>query len=195
MLIFLPIFAKIGISDKANNILVPTISVYGKISQSIEMVTLASWSSQSLCPGSSITDKGMVVMMISKTQTKNLRTNNPQIYFTTSSPYLFSTAYQHSYHTITVLGFGGFVLFFKVVILQWASRALVANHCQWLGTSISSSVSWFSFTLVLYSKCLSSILTCAQVTHWSSFGIFPIKSSHYFVILILFSFSLSSAIS
>lgn len=73
------LFATVGISDKANDILVSTISVYRKISQSIEMVTL---SSQSLCPGSSITDKGMVVMMVSKTQTKNLHANNPQIYFT-----------------------------------------------------------------------------------------------------------------
>lgn len=66
ILFFLPV-ATLGLSDKANNTLVCTILVYGKISQPIDMATL---SSQSLCPGLSITDKGTVVMMVSKTQTK-----------------------------------------------------------------------------------------------------------------------------
>lgn len=105
------LFATIGISDKAN-ILVSTISVHGKISQSIETITL---SSQTLCPGSSITDKGMVVMMVSKTQTKKPTHQQPTDLFhegaLSSSPYLFFTAYHHSYHTTIVLVFGGFVLF------------------------------------------------------------------------------------
>lgn len=117
------LFATIGISDKANNILVSTISIYRKISQSIERVTL---SSQSLCPRSSITDKGMVVIMVSKTQTKKPTCQQPTDLFhkgaLTSSPYLFSTAHHHSYHTTVVLGLFWFFfkeLYFSKLVEHW----------------------------------------------------------------------------
>lgn len=196
------LFATIGISDKANNILASTISVHGKISQSIETITL---SCQTLCPGSSITDKGMVVMMVSKTQTKNHTHQQPTDLFhegaLSSSPYLFFTAYHHSYHTTIVLVLGGFVLFcfLKELYFSKLKYSTGGKPLPVTGEKASDLHQVDSLSL-WYFRCLSSILTHAQVTHWSSFGIFTIrsnlKSSYCFVmLLILFSFGLSSAIS